>query len=182
MIVVIGGGPAGRYAAMRLARAGKKVQLIEKRSAGVGGQCLHQGCMIICALNDVARFIQQARVFQQYGFLGSGEGFSYPVLIQVREIIRIIAGVLGEGIQARLRSSGVCRDREALRIDGVETPYEAVIVASEPPTHTRDIGLLPSGCVYRPYYSLCRPFQSGWSSSAVVSLQWFAYIRFFGSR
>ena len=95
MIVVIGGGPAGRYAAMRLARAGKKVQLIEKRSAGVGGQCLHQGCMIICALNDVARFMQQARVFQKYGFLGSAEGFSYPVLIRkMQEIIKIIAGVL----------------------------------------------------------------------------------------
>ncbi|MBP7035071.1 MAG: NAD(P)/FAD-dependent oxidoreductase, partial [Methanospirillum sp.] len=134
MIVVIGGGPAGRYAAMRLARAGKKVQLIEKRSAGVGGQCLHQGCMIICALNDVARFIQQARVFQQYGFLGSAEGFSYPVLIQkMQEIIRIIAGVLEEEtIQAGveiIRGSAEIQG-ETLRIDGVETPYEAVIVAS----------------------------------------------------
>ncbi|OQA58600.1 MAG: Dihydrolipoyl dehydrogenase [Euryarchaeota archaeon ADurb.Bin294] len=134
MIVVIGGGPAGRYAAMRLARAGKKVQLIEKRSAGVGGQCLHQGCMIICALNDVARFIQQARVFQQYGFLGSAEGFSYPVLIRkMQEIIRIIAGVLEEEtIQAGveiIRGSAEIQG-ETLRIDGVETPYEAVIVAS----------------------------------------------------
>jgi dihydrolipoamide dehydrogenase len=134
MIVVIGGGPAGRYAAMRLARAGKKVQLIEKRSAGVGGQCLHQGCMIICALNDVARFMQQARVFQKYGFLGSAEGFSYPVLIRkMQEIIKIIAGVLEEetihaGVEI-IRGSAEIQGRTLL-INGVETSCEAVIVAS----------------------------------------------------
>lgn len=134
MIVVIGGGPAGRYAAMRLARAGKKVQLIEKRSAGVGGQCLHQGCMTICALNDVARFIQQARVFQKYGFIRSPDGFSYPVLIQkMQETIRIIAGILDEetrqaGVEV-IRGSAEIQG-STLLIDGVETPFESIIVAS----------------------------------------------------
>ena len=127
MIVVIGGGPAGRYAAMRLARAGKKVQLIEKRSAGVGGQCLHQGCMTICALNDVARFMQQARVYQKYGFIGSPDGFSYPVLIQkMQETIRIIAGVLEEetkqaGVEV-IRGSAEIQG-STLLIDGVDTPF-----------------------------------------------------------
>jgi pyruvate/2-oxoglutarate dehydrogenase complex dihydrolipoamide dehydrogenase (E3) component len=43
MIVVIGGGPAGRYAAMRLARAGKKVQLIENDQRGSEGNVCPRG-------------------------------------------------------------------------------------------------------------------------------------------
>jgi len=56
MILVIGGGPAGRLAAMRLARAGREVTLAER--GGLGGQCLHHGCMVVCALADVARTIR----------------------------------------------------------------------------------------------------------------------------
>jgi dihydrolipoamide dehydrogenase len=41
MIVIIGGGPAGRISAMRLARAKKEVTLVEKNK--IGGQCLHHG-------------------------------------------------------------------------------------------------------------------------------------------
>lgn len=134
MIVVTGGGPAGRYAAMRLSKAGKNVLLVDKRSAGVGGQCLHQGCMTICALNDVARVMDQARMFQSQGFIDPLSGFSYPVLIdQMQESIRIIAGVLDqetrqagvEVIQGSVEMRG-----STLLIDGVETPAEAIIVAS----------------------------------------------------
>ncbi|WP_083475189.1 FAD-dependent oxidoreductase [Methanogenium cariaci] len=42
MIIVIGGGPAGRIAAMRLAAQGKEVILFDSRAEGLGGQCLHQ--------------------------------------------------------------------------------------------------------------------------------------------
>ncbi|NLL11206.1 MAG: NAD(P)/FAD-dependent oxidoreductase [Methanomicrobiales archaeon] len=134
MIVVIGGGPAGRFAAMRLSRGGRRVRLVEKRSAGVGGQCLHQGCMIICALNDVARFIDLAETFQNHGFLNPPVRVSYPVLVRrMQETIRIITGVLEqetkqagvEIVQGHAEIQG-----SALHIDGVNTSYEAVVVAS----------------------------------------------------
>ena len=66
MIVILGGGPAGRIASIRLASAGKEVRLIEQGgvSAGIGGQCLHFGCMPVCALNDVARFLDMAKRFE----------------------------------------------------------------------------------------------------------------------
>ena len=69
MIVVLGGGPAGRIASIRLATAGKKVTLVESggKSGGIGGQCLHFGCMPVCALNDVARIISSARRFYERG-------------------------------------------------------------------------------------------------------------------
>ena len=65
MIVVLGGGPAGRIASIRLASAGKEVHLIE--NGGIGGQCLHFGCMPVCALNDTARHIHSARTFHDLG-------------------------------------------------------------------------------------------------------------------
>ncbi|MDX8549777.1 NAD(P)/FAD-dependent oxidoreductase [Methanospirillum sp. J.3.6.1-F.2.7.3] len=134
MIVVIGGGPAGRYAAMRLSGAGKKVRLVEKRSAGVGGQCLHQGCMTICALNDVARLMEQARGFQGLGILGPISEFSYKTLIhRMQETIRIIAGVLEqETVQAGVEIIHGSAEIQgsSLLIDGVETPADAIIIAS----------------------------------------------------
>ncbi|MCK9298277.1 NAD(P)/FAD-dependent oxidoreductase [Methanoculleus sp. YWC-01] len=78
MIVVIGGGPAGRLGAMHLAQAGEEVRLIEQRS--IGGQCLHERCMTICALNDIARLIEYARTQKDLGILDSVPTVSYPAI------------------------------------------------------------------------------------------------------
>jgi dihydrolipoamide dehydrogenase len=42
-IVVLGGGPGGYVAAIRAAQLGKSVAVVEK--AGLGGTCLHKGCI-----------------------------------------------------------------------------------------------------------------------------------------
>lgn len=134
MIVVIGGGPAGRYAAMRLAGAGKRVRLVDRRAVGLGGQCLHQGCMTICALNDVARVIDQMRSYHDLGICDTMSGFSYPDLIrQMRDTIQVIAGVIDEEtrqagvevIQGKAELSG-----RNLRINNEDVPCEAVLIAS----------------------------------------------------
>jgi dihydrolipoamide dehydrogenase len=81
MMMVIGGGPAGRIAAMELAQGcheGEEVILVEKRDAGLGGQCLHAGCMVVCALNDVARHLAQARMFYEDGVVTNPISISYP--------------------------------------------------------------------------------------------------------
>jgi len=133
MIVVIGGGPAGRIAAMRLAQAGKDVQLVEKRS--VGGQCLHDRCMVVCALNDVARTLEQARTFQRAGILDSAPKVSFPTLLsEMRAILEKIASVL----DAETREAGVSIlygyegriEGRRVFIDGEEVQAEAVIAAT----------------------------------------------------
>ena len=53
--IVIGSGPGGYVAAIRLAQLGKKTALIEKYSA-LGGTCLNVGCipskaLLHCAWN-----------------------------------------------------------------------------------------------------------------------------------
>lgn len=93
MIIVLGGGPAGRIAAIRLASAGKDTTLVE--SSGIGGQCLHSGCMPVCALNDAARFIRQARVFRNLGITTSYPSIDFGTLQkEMAEIQQKIAGIL----------------------------------------------------------------------------------------
>ena len=64
-IVVIGGGPGGRTAAIEAAELGEDVTLIERNK--IGGKCLNEGCMVVCGLNDVAKFILNAQKFNDIG-------------------------------------------------------------------------------------------------------------------
>ncbi|UUX91483.1 FAD-dependent oxidoreductase [Methanoplanus endosymbiosus] len=94
MITVIGGGPAGRYGAIKLASEGEEVILIEKRGP-LGGQCLHQGCMVICALNEIARHLDDNRRFQSLGIISGDISVSYPDAVrQMTEIHATISGIL----------------------------------------------------------------------------------------
>ncbi len=93
MIVILGGGPAGRIASIRLASAGKEVTLVE--SGGIGGQCLHFGCMPVCALTDTARVIESARSFQKLGIIDSIPEINFPrLLTEMHAIQQTIASVL----------------------------------------------------------------------------------------
>jgi dihydrolipoyl dehydrogenase len=102
MIVILGGGPAGRLASLRLAAAKKQVTLVEH--GGIGGQCLHSGCMPVCALNDIARLIRSARELRNLGVFDSVPVPDFPVLlIKMGEVQQKIAAILDE----ETRSSGV---------------------------------------------------------------------------
>lgn len=102
MIVILGGGPAGRLASIRLASAGKQVTLIEH--GGIGGQCLHSGCMPVCALNDVARLIHSARELHDLGVVDTVPAPDFPVLLKkMGEIQQKITSILDE----ETRSAGV---------------------------------------------------------------------------
>ena len=93
MIVILGGGPAGRLASIRLASAGKEVTLIEK--GGIGGQCLHYGCMPVCALNDLARHLEKARTFHDLGLTDSIPAIRFPaVLSGMQKVQETITGIL----------------------------------------------------------------------------------------
>ena len=63
-IVVIGGGPAGRTAAMEASELGADVTLIEKNK--IGGKCLNEGCVVVCGLNDVAKYLRNTQKFKEH--------------------------------------------------------------------------------------------------------------------
>jgi len=102
MIVVLGGGPAGRIASIRLASAGREVRLIER--GGIGGQCLHFGCMPVSAMNDVARTIHSVREFQRLGVFDSPPAINFSSMLKEMHAIQTkIAAVL----DSETKSAGV---------------------------------------------------------------------------
>ena len=133
MIIVVGGGPAGRMAALRLAGAGREVTILEKRA--LGGQCVHDGCMLVCALNDVARSIMSARHLEEMGILSGNVSVDYPALLEKLEAtqdkLRYILNMetTGAGVKVEYGVEAEVRDG-VVYVDGKPREAEAVIIAA----------------------------------------------------
>ena len=154
MIVVLGGGPAGRIASIRLASAGKEVQLIEHR--GIGGQCLHFGCMPVCALNDVARFIHSARTFHNLGIMDTVPDISFSTIFsEMHTIQEKIASVLdtetrSAGVTLIYGKSGRLEGKKVFAGDE-QIDADAVIAATGSRPNIPDIEGIDLGGVYTPH-------------------------------
>lgn len=133
MIVILGGGPAGRLASIRLASAGKQVTLVEH--GGIGGQCLHSGCMPVCAMNDVACLIHSARELHDLGVIDTIPLPDFPVLLKkMGEIQQKITTILDEetrsaGVEIIYGKTGRLSGRTAYAGDE-ELKAEAIIAAT----------------------------------------------------
>lgn len=80
-VVVIGGGPGGYNAAIRLGQLGKRTLCIEKRGT-LGGTCLNVGCIPSKALLQVSALYDETK--NHYGALGitaTGVAFDLPVMM-----------------------------------------------------------------------------------------------------
>jgi dihydrolipoamide dehydrogenase len=133
MIAILGGGPAGRIAAIHLAGEGEEVSLFER--GAIGGQCLHTGCMMVCALNDAARIIANARNLHRLGVLDHTPSADLPSLFrEIKKIQDTISRVLDH----ETREAGVtihygteCRvEGRNLFAGGESMAHEGVIVAT----------------------------------------------------
>ena len=78
--IVIGSGPAGRLGSFELGKLGEDVTLIEKNH--IAGTCLNEGCMVVCALTDITKFIDENKRFNGYGFLKSQLDISYAKIVE----------------------------------------------------------------------------------------------------
>ena len=71
-LLIIGGGPGGYAAAIRGAQLGREVTLVERNgAAGLGGVCLHVGCIPSKALIEVASAAHRTNELEPAGLQGS---------------------------------------------------------------------------------------------------------------
>jgi dihydrolipoamide dehydrogenase len=132
-IVIIGGGPAGRSAAMGAAQLEADVTLIEKEH--IGGTCLHEGCMVICGFNDVVKFYQDSEKFQKMGIIPQKHSINYTQVANgIKKVIHKIENVLKHETResgVKIVTGEVSRvTQENVVADGKEHNYDRLIIAT----------------------------------------------------
>jgi dihydrolipoamide dehydrogenase len=74
-LLVVGGGPGGYAAALRAAQLGREVIIVDRAgAAGLGGACLHVGCIPSKALIELAEVVHRARTMEIAGVTPGGIG------------------------------------------------------------------------------------------------------------
>lgn len=73
--IVIGAGPAGRLGSFELGKLGEETLVIEKKY--IAGTCLNEGCMVVCALTDISRFIRNFKRYSEIGFIDGNVNFDF---------------------------------------------------------------------------------------------------------
>lgn len=149
---VVGSGPAGQKAAIRLAKAGRSVVLCE-RLREIGGACVHQGTIPSKALRE--RAVERGRVNARLAQLNAEEferGVSITELIgETADIIHSHDGYM----TAQLQRNGVqivhgrasfvsAHEVEVLTTTGQKRRYMAtnfVVAAGSKPRHPAEIAI-----------------------------------------
>ncbi len=104
-IAIIGAGPGGYVAALRAARLGAKVAVIEKKE--IGGTCLNVGCIPTKALVASAHVISACNRAGEFGASTSGSPISSPDLKKAQLRKDQIVSELRSGVGQLLKSAGV---------------------------------------------------------------------------
>jgi dihydrolipoamide dehydrogenase len=131
-MVIIGGGPAGRSAAMEAAQLEAEVTLIEKEH--IGGTCLHEGCMVVCGLNDVVRFHEDSKNYQKLGIIPQKHRIDYSHLA---EGIKKVTGKIESVLKHETSQSGAeivlgeAKIKEGeVEVNGKKYPYDNLLIAT----------------------------------------------------
>ena len=131
-VVVVGGGSAGRTASIEAAQLGEEVTLIENDK--IGGKCLNTGCMVICGLNDVAKFAINAKKFNQIGITDTNPNIDFE---KVADGVKNTVGKIRGVITSETKKAGVNIVTGTAEIgDGFVTvdnknyPYDKLIIAT----------------------------------------------------
>ncbi|NOZ01531.1 MAG: dihydrolipoyl dehydrogenase [Deltaproteobacteria bacterium] len=144
-VAVIGSGPGGYVAALRLADLGKDVVLIEERERP-GGTCLLEGCIPSKSLISAVELAESAKKAKKLGLTFDGLAFDIDALRQWTE--GVVNG-LSQGVTVLLKRRGVevlhGRARfsgpRSLLIDGGATvEFEKCIIATG-----SNVAALPAG-------------------------------------
>ncbi len=135
-IAVVGGGPGGYVAAIRAAKEGKSVALIE--ADHVGGTCLNRGCIPSKTLLRHAEVIHDIRAARQWGIETGPLTLSLEKMLARKDevINRLRTGIsslLKAGKVEVYKGTGTVQRDKTIRISGSEEQTikaEAIILAT----------------------------------------------------
>jgi len=101
-VAVIGGGPGGYVAAIRAAKLGGKVLLVEKDK--LGGVCLNRGCIPTKTLLKSAEKWQELRNCHEFGLQAEHIGFNFNAIVERKnQVVNKLRG----GIELLIKSNGI---------------------------------------------------------------------------
>ena len=130
--IVIGSGPAGRLASLELGKLGEDVTLIEKNH--IAGTCLNEGCMVICALTDITKFIDSNNRFNKHGFLKSQIDISYEKIvekiIETQEMLRKLNQMENESVGNNIIYGEASIEENSVKVNGESFDYDNLLIAT----------------------------------------------------
>lgn len=133
--VVIGAGPGGYEAAIRLGKAGIKTLLIDKSKERIGGTCLNEGCISTKNYLQSALYVSKASYFSACGVEVRIGGINMESL---REKTIALKNELRSGVVWQLDQSGVeilygsatFLNEHTLDVSGEKISFEHCIIAT----------------------------------------------------
>ena len=101
-LIVIGAGPGGYVAAIKAAKLGLSVAIVEDRK--VGGTCLNRGCIPAKAMLHAASLYREAKEASVCGVHVSDVTFNYEEIVKYKEDT---TAKLVQGVEGLLKANGV---------------------------------------------------------------------------
>jgi dihydrolipoamide dehydrogenase len=101
-VVIIGGGPAGYAAAIRVAQLGAKATIVEKDT--IGGICVNHGCIPTVALARAVELLEMGKDAKDYGITYEGVKVDFPRMMSKKEAV---VRTLVSGVKQMLEAYGV---------------------------------------------------------------------------
>ena len=160
-VVIIGGGPGGYVAAIRMAQLGMNVALVEEKT--LGGVCLHWGCVPTKALYAATKLLDQTKMSAEMGLT-----FLPPEidLAQLATWKGKIVSALETGIERLLKKNGVTVSSTRGRLDG---PGRVALATGEIVEAARIVLATGSSSMEIPGFTFNEP--SIWSSDDALTLK-----------
>ena len=130
--IVIGSGPAGRLGSLELGKLGEEVLLIEKNH--IAGTCLNEGCMVICALTDITKYIDASKRFNSYGFIKSQIDISYEKIVEkiveTQEVLRKLNQMENESVGNQVIYGEARIEDGIVKVNDESFEYENLLIAT----------------------------------------------------
>jgi dihydrolipoamide dehydrogenase len=130
--IVIGSGPAGRLGSLELGKLGEDVTLIEKNH--IAGTCLNEGCMVVCALTDITKFIDSNNRFNNYGFIKSQLDISYEKIVEkiteTQEKLRVLNQMENESFGNEIIYGEATIEDNIVKVNNESLEYDNLLIAT----------------------------------------------------